>query len=90
MILKLKDDGGQWVEHPSRVRQMVEDHFQNLFKTGGPRHWGALLDCVPPGITKDMNRDLIAPVSDEEIKAAVMNMGRLKAPGPDGFQGIFY
>lgn len=37
-----------------------------------------------------MNRDLIAPVSDEEIKAAVMNMGRLKAPGPDGFQGIFY
>ncbi|CAN6706248.1 unnamed protein product [Malus baccata var. baccata] len=90
MILKLKADDGQWVEHPSRVRQMVEDHFQNLFKFGGPRHWGALLDCVPPGITEEMNRDLIAPVSDEEIKAAVMNMGRLKAPRPDGFQGIFY
>ncbi|CAN6679292.1 unnamed protein product [Malus baccata var. baccata] len=90
MILKLKADDGQWVEHPSRVRQIVEDHFHNLFKTGGPRHWGALLDCVPPGITEDMNRDLIVPVSDEEIKAAVMNMGRLKAPGPYGFQGIFY
>ncbi|KAM1778355.1 hypothetical protein ACFX12_039860 [Malus domestica] len=37
-----------------------------------------------------MNRDLIAPVCDEEIKAVVMNMGRLKAPGPDGFQWIFY
>ncbi|CAN6543868.1 unnamed protein product [Malus baccata var. baccata] len=90
MILKLKADDGQWVEHPSRVRQMMEDHFQNLFTSGGPRHWGALLDCVPPGITEDMNRDLIAPVSDEEIKAAVMTMGRLKAPGPDDFQGIFY
>ncbi|CAN6583316.1 unnamed protein product [Malus baccata var. baccata] len=90
MILKLKADDGQWVEHPRRVRQMVEDHFQNLFKSEEPRHWGALLDCVPPGITEEMNRDLIAPVFDEEIKAAVMNMGRLKAPGPDGFQGIFY
>ncbi|XP_070677505.1 uncharacterized protein [Malus domestica] len=69
---------------------MVEDHFQNLFKSEGNKNWGALLDCVPNGITEEMNRDLIALVSDEEIKAAVMNMGRLKAPGPDGFQGIFY
>ncbi|CAN6543407.1 unnamed protein product [Malus baccata var. baccata] len=90
LILKLKVDDGQWVEHPSWVRQMVEDHFQNLFTSGEPRHWGALLDYVPPGITEDMNRDLIAPMSDEEIKAAVMNMGRLKAPEPDGFQVIFY
>ncbi|KAM1152337.1 hypothetical protein ACFX2J_034792 [Malus domestica] len=26
-ILKLKAEDGQWVEHPSRIRQMVEDHF---------------------------------------------------------------
>lgn len=44
MILKLKAEDGQWVEHPSRVRQMVEDHFQNLFKSEGHRNWGTLLD----------------------------------------------
>lgn len=37
-----------------------------------------------------MNIDLIKPVDDDEIKAAVNQMGGLKAPGPDGFQGIFY
>ncbi|KAB2601993.1 hypothetical protein D8674_002998 [Pyrus ussuriensis x Pyrus communis] len=39
---------------------------------------------------ENMNEALIAPVTDEEIKAAAGNMGGLKAPGPDGFQGVFY
>ena len=37
-----------------------------------------------------MNDDLNAPVSVDEIKSAAVNMGSLKAPCPDGFQGIFY
>ncbi|KAM0980828.1 hypothetical protein ACFX2J_013962 [Malus domestica] len=37
-----------------------------------------------------MNASLVAPITMEEIKEAAMLMGGLKAPGPDGFQGIFY
>ncbi|KAM1414771.1 hypothetical protein ACFX2I_006507 [Malus domestica] len=37
-----------------------------------------------------MNASLVAPITVEEIKDAAMQMGGLKAPGPDGFQGIFY
>ncbi|KAM2740124.1 hypothetical protein EV2_034162 [Malus domestica] len=37
-----------------------------------------------------MNEVLTRPLVNEEIKDAVFQMGRLKAPGPDGFQGVFF
>ena len=37
-----------------------------------------------------MNRELVKEVSDEEITAAVFDIGEDKAPGPDGFTGAFY
>nr|XP_029148267.1 uncharacterized protein LOC114925184 [Arachis hypogaea] len=33
---------------------------------------------------------LVEPVTSEEVKRAVMTMSSFKAPGPDGFQAIFY
>lgn len=89
-ILKLKDKERHWVEHPSRVRELVENHFVSLFRSEGSRNWGTILDCVKLSITEEWNQQLCAPVSDTEIREAVMTMGKLKAPGPDGFQGIFY
>lgn len=37
-----------------------------------------------------MNQDLLMPISEEEIVIVVRQMGVLKAPRPDGCQGIFY
>lgn len=37
-----------------------------------------------------MNKKLMRPISPKEIKNAVFQMGPLKAPGPDGFPGMFY
>lgn len=37
-----------------------------------------------------MNTALIRPVSEDEITIAAFQMGGMKAPGPDGFQGLFY
>ena len=33
---------------------------------------------------------LTADVTEQEIKAATFNLGKLKAPGLDGFSGTFY
>ncbi|XP_068323434.1 uncharacterized protein [Pyrus communis] len=57
---------------------------------GGSRDWGDLLDCIEPLISDTMNAELIKPVSEAEIKEATYQMGGMKAPGLDGFQGIFY
>ncbi|CAN6559066.1 unnamed protein product [Malus baccata var. baccata] len=89
-VLKIKDGNGDWVDNPIRVRQLVDDHFIQVFTSGGNRNWGTLLDCVNPTVTEMMNLMLTAPVLEEEVKDAALHMGGLKAPGPDGFQGVFY
>lgn len=68
----------------------MEDHFKRLFQSDGNRDWGGILGCLEPIVTRDMNEILCGPISDDEIKEAVFNMGVSKAPGPDGFQGLFF
>ena len=38
----------------------------------------------------EMNKALVIPVSEDEVKNAAMQMGGLKASGPNGFSRIFY
>ncbi|XP_062014482.1 uncharacterized protein LOC133731021 [Rosa rugosa] len=56
----------------------------------GPRDWDDVLNLVDPIISPEMNASLLAPVSVQEIHDAVFQLGPLKAPGPNGFSGIFY
>lgn len=41
-------------------------------------------------VNSEMNADLCMPITDDEIKVAVFDLGALKAPGLDGFPGKFY
>ncbi|KAK9910413.1 hypothetical protein M0R45_034376 [Rubus argutus] len=56
----------------------------------GPRFWGDALAAVHHVVTEDMNLNLTAPFSLDEVKAAAFQLGALKSPGPDGFPGLFY
>lgn len=69
---------------------MVENHFQGLISIGGQCDWGYILDCESSIVTLEMNEILTRNIEESEIKDAVFQMGSLKAPGPDGFQGVFY
>ncbi|KAL6183399.1 hypothetical protein ACLB2K_044810 [Fragaria x ananassa] len=61
-----------------------------IFTSDGPRYWGNAMEGVRSVITEEINQDLMAPVLEEEVRAAVFQLGALKAPGPDGFPGLFY
>ncbi|KAM1648373.1 hypothetical protein ACFX1Q_010399 [Malus domestica] len=41
-------------------------------------------------VTPEDNRDLVAPITDEEIKEVAFQIPSARAPGPDGFSGCFY
>lgn len=88
--MKLKKEDGNWVEHLNRVRKLIDDYFLNLFTFAGRREWGPILECVTPSVATSMNESLMSSISDVEIKEATLQMGSLKAPGPDGFHGVFY
>ncbi|TQD71025.1 hypothetical protein C1H46_043451 [Malus baccata] len=89
-VLKLKDEDGRWEERPHRIKQLVDNYFIHLFTSMGNRSWGSVLEHVPTSMTASMNTNLLAPISDDEIRDVVMQMDGFKAPGPDGFSGVFY
>lgn len=45
---------------------------------------------IAPKDTREKNARLLAPLSNEKIRAALFDMHPLKAPGPDGFHALFY
>ncbi|KAM1605749.1 hypothetical protein PS2_026450 [Malus domestica] len=89
-VVSLKNSQGNWIENPFQIRRLFDEYFMELFTSSGQREWGSLLDCVSPKISDEMNESLLAVVSNDEVRAAAMQMGSLKAPGPYGFPGIFY
>lgn len=54
------------------------------------RTWGSILEYIPTFVSDTMNKSLLSSILDVEIQEATMQMGGLKALGPDGFQGVFY
>ncbi|KAK4278800.1 hypothetical protein QN277_016598 [Acacia crassicarpa] len=89
-ITCIKDDGGNWLMDKEAISQNIASFFQNLFATSNPNSMDAVLNYVDPKISTEMKQSLMSPVSREEIKAAAFSLGSTKAPGPDGFSGIFY
>lgn len=89
-LLKLKIDGDSWLTTAHEINHELRNFFQSLFQSDGPPDMEEALSVVSPAITSSMNSTLIRPVSSEEIELAVFQLGALKAPGPDGYPGLFY
>ncbi|XP_016173417.1 uncharacterized protein LOC107615916 [Arachis ipaensis] len=50
----------------------------------------ACIRHIPVRVAEDINEELMREVTDKEIKEATFSLGSLKAPGPDGLNGLFY
>ena len=89
-ITRLKDTTDEWTDNPDSVKTILTEHFQKLFSSEGERNFIPVLNLISPKITEEMNRELLKPVDKEEIKKAAFELGANKAPGPDGFSGMFF
>lgn len=85
----LQNDQGEWVDHPEHLARMATNYFKNLFLED--------YNCVEfglhgafPTIQEEEKNDLERPITNLEILQTINRMGGLKAPGPEGFQAIFY
>lgn len=89
-ITRLKGENGEWLQEEDKVASRIGSYFQKLFTSEGEREWGRTMEAAKQVVTGEMNQGLVAEVQDEEIKRAVFQMGALKAPGPDDYNGLFY
>ncbi|XP_074298539.1 uncharacterized protein LOC141629436 [Silene latifolia] len=90
-ISTLKDDSEQCQDDPSRVKQIVVEYYKTLYTD---EHNSGFNNAIPWDIFQDFNNEdwewLTRPYSITEIERVISNMGSFKAPGPDGFQDLFY
>ncbi|KAJ1384808.1 hypothetical protein SESBI_42246 [Sesbania bispinosa] len=89
-IVRLKDEEGNWVSGQKDLEKAVASYYSKVFSTEGTSNLSECLQVVPRLVSNDLNQRLRAEVTDEEIKSAVDGLGALKAPGPDGFNGLFF
>ncbi|KAH7836970.1 hypothetical protein Vadar_007995 [Vaccinium darrowii] len=89
-IVRLKDNIGVWKDKPKEVAGIIKDYFQNLYKEPSRRDFEDIISLIDPSISASCNANLVRSISMEEVQSAIFQLGALKAPGSDGFPGLFY
>lgn len=81
-IEALQKKEGQWVMDANQVKGMVLDYWKNLFQEESQsNHYDRILwDLVTISFC----------FAECEVLAALRSMKPFKAPGPDGFQPVFF
>ena len=86
-IHRVKHNNGWVVDHDHK-KSVIQNHFAEVSKRGPPRHQDINWDNIPVP-ARDLS-DLGAAFTEEEVRKAVFDLPRDKAPGPDGFSGAFF
>jgi hypothetical protein len=86
----LKLSSGAWISDRQTIGNTLCTHFADLFASSHPSHPEELLNLFDTTISTEENLSLCSIPSEQEIHDSVFSIGATKAPGPDGFTGLFY
>lgn len=81
---------GTWSTDQDQLKIEAQAYFNNIFSRDMQTTRNQIMETMVPHITEEGINTLLAPVTKEEVRRAVMAMHPFKAPGPDGFQNFFY
>jgi hypothetical protein len=86
----LRNDQNEWIEDEAKLKEMVNNYYQELFaRPGVTINWQQTQFSYPSICEADYDL-LKANISNEEVKNALFYMAPWKVPGPDGFPAGFY
>jgi hypothetical protein len=86
----LKLSSGSWVSDRQTIGTTLCSHFADLFASSHPNFPDELLNLFDNTISMEENVSICSLPSEQEIHDSVFSIGATKAPGPDGFTGLFY
>ncbi|XP_059310044.1 uncharacterized protein LOC132061208 [Lycium ferocissimum] len=89
-IQNILDKEGHKFSGHQQVAEAAIEHFEEQFRYQECAGSYDILDHIPNMITKEMNANLIAKPSTQEIRNAVKNRAPDSAPSPDGLGAKFY
>lgn len=89
-IQKIQNNRGSWVEGKEDTFEAILEHYEEVYKSEASFDYEQCLSNNPVIVTSFMNDQLIRTVTEDEIQRAIFSLGALKAPRPDGFNGLFF
>jgi hypothetical protein len=82
---------GLWCTDDELLREEAQSYFKNLFCSTTSSATNGLHNSPPsPTLNEEACLSLTNNITKEEVTQALNQMHPFKAPGPDGFQGIFF
>ena len=70
--------------------KLANEYFHDIFSADTSLDAATLVDLLGAMVMPADNTKLCAPFTDEGISDTMIQIGPLKAPGPDGFPGPFF
>jgi hypothetical protein len=86
----LEDEQGVQQFEPSKIEDILLNHFKQLFESQDTYHISDTVDVVRGRIIQDMFNMLSEKYTSDEVLQAIEDMKALAAPGPDGLPAFFY
>ncbi|KAG7585751.1 Pentatricopeptide repeat [Arabidopsis thaliana x Arabidopsis arenosa] len=90
-IEMLKNDEGNWISDAQELENHAIDYYKRLYSLENVDE--ATVSLLPTGfarLTGSELTELDKSVTATEIEESMRCMSRFKAPGPDGYQPVFY
>jgi len=90
-IEALPDDDGRWIQDSQELENLAVSYYRRLYSMDDI---DLVVEKLPSEgfsrLTREELGNLDKQFSAKEVEDSVRSMGKYKAPGPDGFQTVFY
>lgn len=91
-IERLHGEGGVVYDNQDAIQGHIHAHFEGLLARGheAPDGSSPFLEGIEEVVTAEDNADLLAPITKDEVYAALRRSPRGKSPGDDGLSTDFW
>ena len=86
----MEDANGELCSDEEGISSILVDYYQQLFTSSNPSMVEEVAAHIPCTITDELNAELLADFTREEVIVALKQMEPLKALGPDELPPLFF